>query len=156
MGTPNVFHEHTRASEAAAILPAEWSRYFTFAVDRNPWDLTVSAYDYWLETRTRRGAYVTSFAEFVQSEHLAIWSNWSYYTHRNRVVVDELYPFDLGVATIAADVATRLGITELPPVPHARSGSRDLRDYRKWYTPVLRDRVADVFHREIEHFGWTF
>ena len=42
------YHKHSKASEVRKILGPAWDKAFTFSFVRNPWDLMVSSYHWWL------------------------------------------------------------------------------------------------------------
>jgi hypothetical protein len=152
-GRSNEYNVHTTAATARRTLPrAVWRDYYKFTVERNPWDIAVSAY-FW---RSKRDQLTMTFGEFVQSPYLQEFSNWPIYTIRNRVVLDHIYRYDDGLDKALRDVALRASIPHLPPLPTAKSGLRPTNDYREMYDSVSRLRVAEVFHREIAHFGWSF
>ena len=51
-------------------------------------------------------------------------------------------------------VRRRLGLRPRPKLPHAHRGSHG--PYRDYYTPVLRDRVTQLFKVDIDEFGYEF
>jgi hypothetical protein len=53
-----------------------------------------------------------------------------------------------------AQVCERLGLEAERPVERGNAGPRG--DYRRHYTPQMRDRVAEVFAADIRAFGYTF
>jgi Sulfotransferase family len=58
--------------------------------------------------------------------------------------------FDADVRTVMA----RLGLPAEAPIP--RNNAAPPRDYRADYSPVTRDRVAEVFAEDLSAFGYTF
>lgn len=152
-GRPIRFSTHMTAETVRRFVGRRvWKEYFTFAVDRNPWDLAVSAYAW--HHRPGRRAHRT-FEDFVLNGDLALYSTWNVYGIGHEVAVDKLIRYDDLEAELA-EVTDKLG---LPPVmlPRAKASYRgDRRRYQDWYTDESRQRVADVFRREINYFGWTF
>ena len=71
------YHKHTKAIDVRRILGPIWDNSFKFSIVRNPWDLMVSSYHWWLNyagrypslaeqsTRIRN---MGSFGKFLQSE----------------------------------------------------------------------------------------
>lgn len=51
-------------------------------------------------------------------------------------------------------VRKELGLAPLPKVPRRNKSSHG--HYSDYYTPALRERVAEVFAKDIEEFGYTF
>ncbi|GAA5130685.1 hypothetical protein GCM10023339_61540 [Alloalcanivorax gelatiniphagus] len=126
-----------------------WDDYFTFAVERNPFDVVASSYRY----SARKPAFAKTFAEFVRTpkrmERLAL--NERLYRVGGRVAVDRVYRYE-ELPDAVADISARLGI-ELD-LPHAKQGSGP--HYRELYGPGDADIVARRFRRTIAEFGYEF
>ncbi|WP_162794370.1 sulfotransferase family 2 domain-containing protein [Nocardioides houyundeii] len=58
--------------------------------------------------------------------------------------------FDADVRT----VMVRLGLSDQAPIP--RDNAAPPRDYRRDYSPLTRDRVAEVFAADLRAFDYTF
>lgn len=153
-GLRREYQEHMPARFIKRYLGKEtWDEYFSFAVDRNPWDQVISRYFY--HFRPERGREKVPFYEFVLSDQLPAWSNWRIYADGDGILVDKLLRYDL-LEEELGEVTDQLGLPELD-LPRAKSHHRtDRRPYQEWYNPTTRERVAEVFHREIDYFGWTF
>lgn len=147
-----VFYNHMPAETIRRYLgPRTWDRYFKFTIDRNPWDLAVSAY-FW----ERRKFPDRTFEEFVSSERLPRYSNWRLYTIDGALAVNQVMRYDQLEESLSALIQP-LGLPESLQLPRAKAGFRtDRRPYQDWYDDITRGRVAEVFHREIDTFGWTF
>jgi hypothetical protein len=155
------FRLHTPAETLRQQLPPEvFGRLFKFAFVRNPWDLLVSSYHFVRSTprhhRSRQTRRLESFEHYVEYElQRDKLSQARMLTDRDgRLLVDdvghfETLPYDF------ARICRRLGIrARLPHVNRTAGGGRS--DYRDFYTPWLRDRVAEHFAAEIGLFGYTF
>lgn len=153
LGRPPVWWQHTPAYVVRRYLPAQqWDDYFSFTIDRNPWDLVVSAHHWW---QKRTGRQVT-FREFVFSDACAKYSNWDMYAIDGTPVVDRVYRFG-ELAEVLAELGQRMGLDHPPSLPRAKGGLRTgTPPYREVYDDETRDRVAEVFRREIDTFGWAF
>lgn len=151
-GARNEFHNHMPARDIRAGLPAGvWERSFRFTIERNPWDLAVSAYHWHF-----RAGSAPPFAGFLASRALRTYSNWPLYTIGDRIAVDQVVRYERLAEELPA-LAARLALPEVPRLPRAKSGFRtDRRPYQELYGPRERDLVARVFAREIAAFGWTF
>ena len=153
-GKPDIhFHNHMPAAEIRRYVGRQiWDSYLTFAVDRNPWDLTVSAFSW---RNARHPGEWSSFEAFVASPRLEKYSNWKRYTIDGNIAVDLLFRYDdLDNALTVLD--QRLGIGRLM-LPTAKAGYRDRdKPFQTWYTEASRQRIAHVFQAEIAHFGWKF
>ena len=146
-----MFFNHMPARDVRRLIGREiWESYFSFAVERNPWDIAVSAW-FWYSTRVP-----LTFKEFVSSDHLTNYSNWPIYTIHDRIAVDWVIRYE-DLSDQLPELAARLCLPETPVLPRAKGNVRiDHRPYQEWYGRAERGRVARVFRKEIEAFGWTF
>jgi hypothetical protein len=135
--------------------------YFKFGFVRNPWDRVVS-----LHCRKERGRTLgpPGFAEFVAWIENASDTCVHPTAHRNQrdwfldergeVGVDFIGRFE----NLAGDfrvICGRLGIAP-PPLPHEKRNASGRKHYTEYYTPALRDIVAEKFRVDIEAFGYEF
>lgn len=161
--------KHAKAFEIRALLGATvWDEYFTFSFVRNPWDLMVSSYHWWLQKapsipyhrrhaeRVRR---LGSFDAFLASPYGSSRINerrgnlFDWLSDGNGSL---LVDYVGRVETIAEDwerIRERID-APLPPLPHVNKSIRA--DYRDYYTPHTRDLIAKRFRRSIEAFGYEF
>ena len=147
---PAFSHLGCRAVRKAVGVEA-WDDYLTFAVERNPWDAVVSSYHYRYRDRP-----AIPFSEFVMSARAdRLARNQRKIRIDGRVVVDQVCRFE----NLAEDLATvfeRIGLPTPVCLPNAKSGFRTSRDYREYYGPQERRRVARLFSRTIRDFGYKF
>ena len=126
-----------------------WDDYFTFAVERNPFDVVASSWRY----SARRPTFTKTFAEFVRTprrlDRLAL--NERLYRMGGKVVVDRVYLYEELPAAVA-DISDRLGLAL--DLPHAKQGSGP--HYRELYGPGDAEIVAQRFARTIREFGYEF
>ena len=113
-------YAHMGARRVIEVIGREtWDAYFTFAVERNPFDVVASSYRY----SARKPTFTKTFAEFVRTpkrmERLAL--NERLYRLDGRVVVDRVYRYE-ELPDAVADVSARLGI-ELD-LPACEAGER--------------------------------
>lgn len=142
------FFNHMPARLIRRYLP-EWDDYLTFTVERNPWDRLASAFRF----ANQRGRRYTTMADFLTSDEVSRFDNWPLYTIDNRVAVDHIARYeDLDDGLEA--IWRKLGI-DPGPLPHAKATGGD-RPYRDWYDDETTQRVADLYPREINYFGWKF
>ncbi len=142
-------YAHMGARRVIEVIGREtWDDYFTFAVERNPFDVVASSYRY----SARKPTFEKTFAEFVRSRRVArLALNERLYRLRGDVVVDRVYRYEQLPAAMA-DVSARLGI-ELD-LPHAKQGTGP--HYRELYGPGDAEIVAERFARTIREFGYEF
>jgi hypothetical protein len=143
-------YAHMGARRVVKVIGREtWDDYFTFAVERNPFDVVASSWRY----SARKPSFTKSFAEFVRTprrlDRLAL--NERLYRMEGQVVVDRVYRYEELPAAVA-DISARLGIDL--DLPHAKQGSGP--HYRELYGPGDAEIVAERFRRTIREFGYEF
>lgn len=152
---PRRAFNHMPASMVRQLVGREaWDGYFTFSVERNPWDAVVSLF-HW---RHRDDAEPPAFAEFVHHpvvEELAT-KNFRGYRINGELAVDRVLRYET-LATELAEVWAHLGLPGEPALPRAKGGSRPKGpSYASYYDDVSRDHVADLFAPAIKDFGYRF
>ena len=145
------FYHHMPAREIRRFIGrATWNNYCRLTIERNPWDLVVSAWAWY----ARRQA--IPFHAFVALDRLPYYSNWRIYTISDRIVVDWVIRYD-ELSSYLPQVSERLGLPGVLSLPRAKANTRkDRRPFQELYGKAEKERVARIFHREIEAFGWTF
>ena len=153
LGRRRKFSNHMPARLVRARVPRRiWDGYFTFCVERNPWDKTLSHYHM---LRHRAGG-TLSLDDYLRQGRLA--RNLRRYTDADgavmvdRVVRYEHLPEDL------AEVFAHLGIPFDGSLGVRAKGHfrKDRRPYQEVFTPAQRDEVARLFAPEIALHGYTF
>jgi hypothetical protein len=130
-----------------------WDQYYKFCFERNPWDRLISMY-YWRNKSEPR----ISISEFLASETplLLIKKGRDLYTIKGEVVVDKICLFE-NIAEELEQVFSCLGITRRIELPRTKSKFRkDKRHYRDILSTEEQKKIADIFHVEIERFGYVF
>ena len=143
-------YAHMGARRVVKVIGREaWDDYFTFAVERNPFDVVASSWRY----SARKPSFTKTFAEFVRTprrlDRLAL--NERLYRMDGRVVVDRVYRYEELPAAVE-DISARLGLDL--DLPHAKQGSGP--HYRELYGPGDAEIVAERFRRTIREFGYEF
>lgn len=126
--------------------------YFSFAVERNPWDAVVSLY-HWRFRDSEPGP----FGDYVASEAVATFAakNQRIYRLRGTVAVDRVLRYESLDAELA-EVWSRLGLPGSPALPRAKAGTRPPGSYRTYYDDASRERVAELFAAPIADLGYEF
>ena len=127
--------------------------YFSFAIERNPWDAVVSLF-HWRFRDTEPGP----FPEFVASEAVETFAtkNQRIYRLQGEVAVDRVLRYE-SLADELAAVWTELDLPGGPDLPHAKSGTRPRGpSYRSYYDDASRQRVAELFAAPIADLGYEF
>jgi hypothetical protein len=127
--------------------------YFSFAIERNPWDAVVSLF-HWKYRDTEPGP----FSGYVASEAVETFAtkNARIYRLDGVVAVDRVLRYE-SLAEELATVWTELGLPGSPDLPHAKAGTRPRgTSYRSYYDDASRERVAELFAAPIAELGYEF
>lgn len=152
------FPEHVDARIVKNCLPAGmYDGLFKFAFVRNPWDRLVSRFAQITrdpnEPNRRRDKVVNGFEEFVRWE---IGRNKShqhtFVCDRNGKVLMDFIGYFERLEQDFASICNRLEISAT--LPKANSSKHE--SYQSYYTPALREMVAEHYRRDIELFGYDF
>lgn len=162
--------EHAPASWYQQLDAERFDQYFKFTFVRNPWDRAVSAYTYLRNGGSPASVEDSQWAGFVGgfSSFDAFICEWlsaenamrnALFTPQVVFLRDIFGRIDMDFVgrfeNLQADfdrVAGQLGIdARLPHLNRSRS-----EDFRSFYTPASRDRVADVYAEDIEAFAYVF
>ena len=148
------FYEHMPAWRVRAYVGEEvWRSYFKFAFDRNPWERQVSWYLY--KTKAKRPR--PSFERFMASRRRAYVDNYELYTIEGALAVEFLGRYerleeDLNAALERAGVGRRVTVPRTNVTPN----KDEFRDYRSYYSPETRARVAEWYQPEIALLGYGY
>ena len=150
---PRKAYNHMGAKAAREVVGAKaWREYFTFAIERNPWDAVVSLY-YW---KYKDRPALPDFEQYVSEiwiEQLA--NNRRMYRIGGKMALDRVLRYENLDAELQ-EVWEHLGLPGEPDLPRAKGQARPAGHYRDLYTPASRKRVAEVFADSIETFGYEF
>lgn len=137
-----------------------WSDYYTFTVERNPWEKAVSEY-FWKTEREPQLKDVT-FEYFVDNM-LGSWYaapiDWSLYADETGLQVDQVIQYSELANSLVTLFNDQFG---LPMTKEMVTGTRKKSGYRKkHYTEMytsqrLIDKVSVLFSKEIDHFNYQY
>ena len=137
-----------------------WSDYYTFTVERNPWEKAVSEY-FWKTKREPQLKDVT-FEYFVDNM-LGSWYaapiDWSLYADETGLQVDQVIQYSELANSLVTLFNDQFG---LPMTKEMVTGTRKKSGYRKkHYTEMytsqrLIDKVSVLFSKEIDHFNYQY
>src|SRR6056297_261022 len=143
-------------------FPDETAGYYSFCVERNPWDKAISAFFFWISRHghDRSRTDEENFLDFAGSERLGFFSDYDLYMRKDRPQVDRILRYET-LAEEFSEVTQKLG---LPEVPIGRVRAKgdirpdESRRLHRFYGPGLDNSAAQsvqsVFAREIEYFGY--
>ncbi len=163
--------KHSKATEYVARMGTElWSSVYSFTFVRNPWDMMVSSYLWWLQKApvyphlrhlAAEAARLPDFAAFLRcrlgrdciNEFVGNPRDW--FMSDGRDLVSHVGRFEAFSDDIGA-ILDRLGVERArrPELPKFNESRR--RPYRDYHTPETRSLVAERFRYEIERFGYRF
>ncbi|MDX6766402.1 MAG: sulfotransferase family 2 domain-containing protein [Candidatus Methylacidiphilales bacterium] len=160
--------KHLKATAVKSYLGDEtWNRHFSFAFVRNPWDLMVSSYNWWVQKashdptfkdRIGSSEWLSNFESFIFSPFGRFKLNelegnmLDWVTENGDIIVDYVGK----VETFNSDWAAICHKINAPfrPMPCLNSTIR--LDYRQYYNSRTRAAIAERFHREIELFEYKY
>ncbi len=162
--------KHAKAWEVRFLLGEEqWQNYFSFAFVRNPWDLMVSSYHWWLQKaidmkqyrrHVRRIQRKGDFKKFIRSKYGRCMINERYGN-----LFDWISDYSTGekivdyvgrVETLQQDWEKICKHAGMEPGVIGRLNATRRSDYRDYYDNETRGLVAKRFYKIIDMFGYEF
>lgn len=143
--------KHMAATEIRDVVGTTiWESYFTFCVERNPWEKAVALYD----QRTRAMAKRPSIAEFLAKVDAQSLSNYHLYTIDGVLAVDRVIRYEHLAAEL--DAVSNLLNLEQPVILEPEAHRYDQPHYSTLLGDTERAIIDGVCKREIETFGYGF
>lgn len=140
------------------VGPQTWSEYFTFTIERNPFDKFLSYY-FWLNRNRQRYASIADAIARGRAQLLTDRGGWGVYTDQGgeRVIVDEVFRFE-DLPGALRSIADRVGLPSTPQMVRTKMESRsaERRSHREILSNDDRSTLTRIFSRELEHFGYEF
>lgn len=151
---PLHFFNHARAVFIRDHIDKDvWNNYYKFCFERNPWDKLISIY-YW----THRNEPRPKFLEYIKSSHFHDFRtrSWNLYTEDSNVVVDEVFRYDQ-MPEALTEIQKKIGLDELPVLPLTKNSQRkDKRHHREILSDECREKITEIYHQEIDLFGFQW
>lgn len=154
---------HFKATHVKELVgDLAWEAYFKFAFTRNPWDRIVSTYFHHMKRmkdpsfRSSRPEIaarlkgVKTFDEYLAVQRIEAASELLIGVN-NQIIMDFVGRYEYlerDFAHICETIGIRCRLQHLNGTTHGH--------YRDYYTPALRDFVAERCRRDIELFGYEF
>ncbi len=161
-------NRHLKAKEVKYLLGDKiWNEFFSFAFVRNPWDLMVSQYHWWLQ---KAGQYPScrkdvekikrmgNFTNFLNSKygqkmfHDTTGNMFDWIAEDDRIIVDFVGKFE-NLQDGLNEVCQRLNLEPIQ-LPHTNKTKR--KPYQDYYNDETKQLVAHRFRKTIEMFGYEF
>lgn len=150
---PRKAFNHIGAKAAREVVGEQvWRDYFTFAIERNPWDAVVSLY-YWKYKDLPELPDFEQYVDEIWIEQLS--NNRRMYRIDGEMALDRVLRYENLDAELS-EVWEQLDLPGAPDLPRAKGQARPAGHYRDLYSTASRDRVATVFADTIEAFGYEF
>ena len=162
------YHKHSKAADVRKVLGKEWDNSFRFSFVRNPWDLMVSCYHWWLKVApqfpalTEQAAYVKKLPDFSAFMHSPYGSEMineqrgrdllDWISVDGKIIVDLVGRYE----TLDEDWQRVCQALKVEPVPLTRENRVERDNYRSFYNDETRQIIAERFARTIEHSGYEF
>jgi hypothetical protein len=163
---------HFSARQMRRVLPADVLNLPRFAIVRNPWDRTVSAYHFATQGGVLGGAQM-AYPERYRGNDFATFETFvtRYLARHTLASIDGVFrpqstylllndgtvPFDhVGRFERIGETEEWLSATLGRPIRFPKINGTDRDDYRGYFTDETREIVADRYRADIDAFGYTF
>lgn len=157
---PRLFglHPHATAAQARAVVGRKiFDSYFTFTVERNPWDRQVSLYTHreWKKGKGPENFDRDMRSLWYRNTEYSRLNNWAMYAIGNRIVLDKVYDY-ARLDEAIADLGQRVGLNSGLDMPRRREYVSNRPHYSTYYTDYTRELVHRWYRREIDALGYAF
>ena len=149
-----LFFSHIQAKDARLLLSRQiWDNYYKFCVERNPWDKTLSHF-FWKKHKKDKDLSLDDY--FRQGLYCENWPKYCDWGTRESIV-DRIIHYD-NLNDELGEVFQRLGVPyEGSLTIRAKSGVRaDDRHYREIFTEAQKQKVAEIYNKEINMHGYQY
>lgn len=155
---PRPYPHHIRARELIEkIGAAEFRKYFSFAVVRNPWDWQVSLYNYMLKTKRHHqhklAQRLDSFDRYIEwrcNEEVRLQKDFVS-SRDGEIVVNFIGRYE-NLDADFQEICSRIGVV----ASLAKLNVSYSAPYREFYDAKTRDMVREAFAEDIQLFGYEF
>ena len=147
------FRNHMTAAKVIDKIGLDtWREYFTFCIERNPWDKAVSSF--WFRKYKGKTPEERTFDDFVRNDKLPV--DFRRYLQKGALLVNFIGKFE----TLEQDlqfVLDQIGADCEITLPRAKGVMRqDKKHYSAYYTEELAQIVRHRFRREISLLNYKF
>ncbi|PIE39711.1 MAG: hypothetical protein CSA53_00120 [Gammaproteobacteria bacterium] len=148
------YYEHMPAWRIRELVGEEvWGSYFKFCVERNPWDKVVSYYLWKVHGQNRK---MLPFEQWIKRKPHRLPTDAELYFDGDHCLMDKVYEFRQ-LDEMIADLKIRTGIDIPKPLLREKTDIKtDRKPYQDYYNDDTRERIAQLFAREIALMGYEF
>lgn len=157
----NFEYERIKGHPNLSMIKEQWEVGRTFSVVRNPWSRMVSAYFYlkqygfyWEDNNIKSVDDFPSWEMFIDKLDYDTKS-WNSLTTNQCEWIQPSVDYILKAETLTEDFKL---IQDLmcchAPLPYINTSQHD--DYRVYYTDLQRNKIANIFQKDIELYSYTF
>lgn len=149
---------HMPALVARSVLGDAWGDYFTFTLERNPFDRVISQYYWELPKWQHRGATPPTLTEFLTNSPREALTNWPLYADGHTIIVDFVGRYESAKEDLRT-VSERIGLPEaieIAPIKTKDGWRKDRRHHRDVLSEEDRQLVETLCRREIDAFGYSW
>ena len=149
-------YNHIPARFARARLPSGvWDKYLKVAVERNPWDKTLSHFYMFRNASWHRHYDPKLTLDGYLAKGVYCYNSPFYCDVEGQIIVDRVLHYD----RLADELPALFEDVGIPfsGLPHAKSGLRkDRRSYNEVFDTTQMRTIEKAFEREISLHGWEY
>jgi len=152
LGNTDLPKKHWTASKYKKHYPNEFEEYYKFSFVRNPWDMLVSAWEWFKFIGWNK----PDFKTFVFGEAHKPWFSYENFImdeDRKEVIVDDIGRFEYLQEDIPR-ILSKVGL-EVGEIPHINK-LVDRKPYQEYYDNETMQKVEESFPWAIDRFGYKF
>jgi len=146
---------HAKWTDVRQRWPKVWDKYYSFSVERNPWDKVVSFYWWEKAVAEFKGEVFPAFDVWFDNKPRGVLRDWTWYANSLAPKVNRVLLYD-DIQAEFDSLCTDL-VIPITTLPRKHAHTRLLPDhYSLYYTDQRRDLVHQQFAKEISTFGFQF
>ena len=148
------YYEHMPATRVRELVGDEiWNSYHKFCFERNPWDKVVSYYN-WKKFGQRKP--MPDFKTWVMKKTHRLPADASLYFDGDGCLMDEVLEYD-GFISRFRELCDKLHVPYDGNMPREKTNiTKEKIIYQDFYDDETREKVAELFRREIKLMGYEF
>lgn len=146
---------HSKWTDVRRHWPVVWDKYYSFTVERNPWDKVVSFYWWEKAIEKHKGNEFPPFGIWFDNKPRGALRDWTWYANSLAPKVNRVLLYD-HIQDEFDSVCIKLALP-IVKLPQKHAHIRLLQDhYSLYYTDRRRDLIDQQFAKEISTFGFQF